>query len=226
MTTLNALSTVDIKPCYVRSCESDQLSDLAEIYYDDINLCVVNRQTDNLIKTFIDELFRTKLRISSSVQISVDQLDIYNLFPQAKYLKGYAQFCTDVKYLIEIFSELFELSTIGLRLVRLDNTMCPKFHVDHVPCRLVCTYGGQGTQWLEERYLNRAKLGFGAGGMSDEASGLILTDIDVINTMPAYAIGLLKGSKWEGNELTGVVHRSPKPTPSEPQRLLLTLDFA
>jgi Protein of unknown function (DUF1826) len=40
--------------------------------------------------------------------------------------------------------------------------------------------------------------------------------------MPPYAIGLLKGSRWDGNELHGAVHRSLQITSP---RLLLTLDF-
>lgn len=43
--------------------------------------------------------------------------------------------------------------------------------------------------------------------------------------MPAYAVGLMKGENWEGNEGYGLVHRSPIPTAVQPHRLLLTLDM-
>ena len=66
------------------------------------------------------------------------------------------------------------------------------------------------------------RLGMGSCGLCDEESGLIL-DPDAVQTMPPYAIGLLKGSCWEGNELHGAVHRSP---PITSPRLLLTLDFS
>jgi Protein of unknown function (DUF1826) len=125
-----------------------------------------------------------------------------------------------------MFSHLFELENVGLRFGMLDKAMCPKFHVDHVPCRLVCTYGGIGTEFLQDTFVNRAKLGSGSGGLSDDVSGLIKGDMDAISTMPAYGIGLLKGSKWEGNEQNGAVHRSPKLSEKSPRRLLLTLDFA
>lgn len=64
----------------------------------------------------------------------------------------------------------------------------------------------------------------GSGGLNDNVTGLILDD-DAIQTMPAYAIGLLKGNAWEGNEQFGAVHRSPQLNPNIPRRLLLTLDF-
>jgi hypothetical protein len=103
--------------------------------------------------------------------------------------------------------------------------MCPRFHVDSVTCRLVCTYGGIGTEWLEDAYVDRSKLGRASAGLKDEQSGLIL-DPDAISAMPAYAVGLLKGRTWEGNEQHGAVHRSPQVHPALPRRLLLTLDFA
>ncbi|MFI3185636.1 MAG: DUF1826 domain-containing protein, partial [Methylococcaceae bacterium] len=59
---------------------------------------------------------------------------------------------------------------------------------------------------------------------TDEQSGLIL-DPDALYIMPAYAVGLLKGSAWEGNEQYGAVHRSPQVNQALPRRLLLTLDF-
>jgi hypothetical protein len=102
--------------------------------------------------------------------------------------------------------------------------MCPRFHVDRVPCRLVCTYGGLGTEWLEDSFVERSKLGRGANGLADEESGAIL-DLEAIEKMPSFAIGLLKGSAWEGNELNGVVHRSPSLNAATPRRLFLSLDF-
>lgn len=50
----------------------------------------------------------------------------------------------------------------------------------------------------------------------------LILDPDAIQTIPSYAIGLFKGSRWEGNELHGAMHRSPQVTSP---RLLLTLDF-
>jgi hypothetical protein len=205
---------------------SYQLTDLTEIYKDDVNLCVVNRTLDEEINHFVKALFAEKLHVSVVESLNVENFDFAKLLPQAKQLRGYTEFYKDIEHLVSVFCELFDLQTVGLRLGMLDKAMCPKFHVDHVPCRLVCTYGGIGTEWLEDRYINRAKLGAGSGGLTDDKSGLIQADLDVINTMPAYAIGLLKGSQWEGNEQNGAVHRSPKVTESAPYRLLLTLDFA
>jgi len=100
--------------------------------------------------------------------------------------------------------------------------MCPKFHVDRVPCRLVTTYSGTATQWLPHQSVDRTKLGTGSNGKSDEVSGLYHR-----NDMRQLSVGdvaLLKGESWSGNEGAGLVHRSPGLADGE-KRLLLTLDF-
>jgi hypothetical protein len=111
--------------------------------------------------------------------------------------------------------------------------MCPRFHVDKVPCRLVTTYHGIATEWLPHHCVNRSKLGAGNAGKSDEQSGLFQHPNN-IHQLHQGEVALLKGESWEGNEGAGLVHRSPsmpvtqnsalKNTFSE-RRLLLTLDF-
>lgn len=49
---------------------------------------------------------------------------------------AYPHLIADIQLLGEMFSCLFDLSAIGLRLATLTRAMCPRFHVDHVPCRL------------------------------------------------------------------------------------------
>ena len=106
------------------------------------------------------------------------------------------------------------LEHVGLRLAVLNTAMCPKFHVDRVPCRLICTYAGAGTQWHAPEDVER--LGNGRVATRPEAAGKQLKLGDV---------ALLKGEAWDGNEGRGLVHRSPAATKNTP-RLVLTLDMA
>ncbi|OQK16793.1 hypothetical protein AU255_02485 [Methyloprofundus sedimenti] len=214
-----------VPPFYFRSYLSDELADLTQIYQPAINLCVVQRKVDNELKRFVEHLLKQPHPVGFVEIINATSFDFINLLPQTEHLPGYQAFCKDVAHLVAMYCDLFDLSHVGLRLRTLDHAMCPRFHTDAVTCRLVCTYGGVGTEWLEEPHVDRRKLGTGSGGLKDECSGLIM-DADAIQTMPAYAIGLLKGSRWEGNEQYGAVHRSPQLTPDSPKRLLLTLDFA
>lgn len=129
----------------------------------------------------------------------------------------------DIALIVDMFCCLFDAQKVGVRLTILDKPMCPKFHVDHVPCRLVTTYVGSATQWLSNQGLDRTKLGAGSLGQPDDCSGLFAKE-SVIHQMATGDVALLKGSGWEGNENNGLVHRSPAYVPNE-RRLLLTIDF-
>ena len=101
--------------------------------------------------------------------------------------------------------------------------MCPRFHVDWVPCRLLTTYDGGGTQWLPHDLVDRRKLGPGSGGLPDECSGIIQI-CRGYSTIKSGDVALLKGENWIGNEGSGLVHRSPQLFDGE-KRLLFSLDF-
>ncbi len=101
--------------------------------------------------------------------------------------------------------------------------MCPKFHVDRVPCRLVTTYQGIATEWLPHEVVDRTKLGRGSLGQPDDRTGLYQNKHE-IQQLGCGDVALLKGVLWEGNEHAGLVHRSPA-LPRGDKRLLLTLDF-
>lgn len=204
---------------------SDNLADLSKIYADDIHMCIVQRTVSEQIGEFVRQLLQHPHDTNILQTISIDAFDFQQLLPQHAHLAGYHEFCQDIENISSLFSDLFDLPQVGLRLHTLNKAMCPKFHVDKVPCRLTSTYGGTGTEWLRDGDINRSKLGAGANGLVDEVSGLFKTHAP-IQTVPTYALALLKGSGWEGNEQHGLVHRSPQLSPEAPRRLLLTLDFA
>ncbi|MDR5866275.1 DUF1826 domain-containing protein [Halomonas koreensis] len=126
----------------------------------------------------------------------------------------------DVVTLAEAMACLFDTDEVGLRLRRLDAPMCPRFHCDNLPVRLVTTYLGPGSEWLPEEAVNRAGLGAPTPGKPD-----IVREEGAIRRLEAGDVALLKGSGWVGNEARGLVHRSPAVGAGQ-QRLLLTLDPA
>ena len=100
--------------------------------------------------------------------------------------------------------------------------MCPKFHVDKVPCRLITTYTGVATEWLPHDRVNRRFLGPNSPSIVGAQPGICESgDIEILET---GAVALLKGESWEGNEGCGLVHRSPSIAEGR-KRLLLTIDF-
>lgn len=125
--------------------------------------------------------------------------------------------------LIEMFCSLLGQDRVGMRLTILDSAMCKRFHVDRVPCRLITTLHGVGTEWLSEVAVDRSKLGPGSAGLDDAESGLLRDETD-IEQLRCGDVALLKGELWEGNEGAGIVHRSPAVAKGN-VRLLLTLDM-
>ncbi len=212
------------EPRAVRSCH---LADLAAIYEPDINLCIIEREPELEIERFVHSLLAAAKPFEVARAIRFEHFDGRDLLPAA-YRETVVErdaWRRDVVRLTALFCDLFEVESVGLRLRLLDKPMCPRFHTDFVPARMVCAYGGPGTEWLPEHAVDRRRLGAGAGGMPDETSGLI-RNTAAVNQLPPYAIALMKGERWQGNEGRGTVHRSPHITEGENvRRLLLTLDL-
>jgi hypothetical protein len=194
---------------------------LADIYQDDINMTMWQRQhAAPVYNECLNWLASTGLR-TLQIRLSADTLATpKNVLPE---LDAFPCLKADVQLLLEMFHSLFAPKAIGLRLTSLSGAMCPKFHVDNVPCRLITTYVGPGSEWLTNEGLDRSKLGAGCGGLSDDRSGLY-PNPQSIQTLSSGDVALVKGELWEGNEGAGLVHRSPV-IPAGQQRLLMTLDL-
>jgi len=195
---------------------------LTDIYREDVNIAVWQRQAPHLALRDAQEL--AKNRSFNGLRCSIPTQKLSRVADSLSEISPYPYLQADVQLLIEMFSCLFELKAVGLRLTPLKNAMCPKFHVDRVPCRLITTYRGPATQWLPHHCVDRSKLGTGSAGLSDQDSGLYPSEAH-IETLTAGDVALLKGELWEGNEGAGAVHRSPA-VESGHTRLLLTLDFS
>lgn len=133
----------------------------------------------------------------------------------------------DARLLATRFARLTAASELKATLCVIDDGACRKFHADRVGLRLLCTYVGPGTEWLEEGEFDRSLL----LGLPCRSPG----DLERFNaevsrhgaaTRRARAgdVVVLKGTAWPGNEARGVIHRSPPASPSAP-RLLLKLDL-
>ncbi|ONM44363.1 hypothetical protein BXT89_08075 [Halopseudomonas pachastrellae] len=124
----------------------------------------------------------------------------------------------DVRLLAEAVACLFDVDAVGIRMRLLAGAMCPRFHCDNLPVRLVTTYSGPGSEWLPEQALERAGLGNPEPGKPE-----VVRDAGAIRRLTEGDVCLLKGSGWVGNEERGIVHRSPAVAAGQ-QRLLLTID--
>ena len=185
-------------------------------------MAIWKRELDNAIQKAANIIIDTNPLLEISRVVSPD-----DTYAEIKKALGFSENASiiskDVANLVGMFCTLFALKQVGLRLAVLDRAMCPRFHVDRVPCRLLTTYLGVATEWLPHHNADRSKLGIGNQGKPDEESGIMNSNKD-IKYLNQGDVALLKGEAWEGNEGAGLIHRSPKLN-SNSRRLLLTIDF-
>ena len=190
---------------------------LTKILQDDTNLAVWQRQLPLHISDFAQLLLSLNEPLAESLCLELAkedaEPDLTGLASGFRDLEGYEGFVADLKWLVSAFACLLGAKRIGLRLRVLDKAMCPRFHVDHVPVRLITTYAGVGSQWLKEGTMDRQQLG--------QANAESQAQIQQLNSGD---VALLKGEKWHGNEGFGLIHRSPQLAAGE-RRLILTLDW-
>ncbi|MCM8741677.1 DUF1826 domain-containing protein [Pseudomonas koreensis] len=192
---------------------------LTRILEDDVNLAVWQRQLPLHIADFAELLLSLNEPLAESLCIELPDEDtdpdLGALAAGFRDLEGYEGFIADLQWLVSAFACLLGARRVGLRLRVLAKAMCPRFHVDHVPVRLITTYGGIGSQWLKEGVMDREQLGQANAEPRDMAN---------VQQLQSGDVALLKGEKWHGNEGFGLIHRSPQPAAGE-RRLLLTLDW-
>ena len=177
---------------------------LTDVLQDGVNMAVWQRHLPAHIEDFARTLLSLGQPLAESFTLELDAAGevapLHRLAAGYADLQGHAGFVADVTWLIGAYACLLDARRVGVRLRVLDGAMCPRFHVDHVPVRLITTYAGPASEWL-------------ATPQSREVRQLASGDV-----------ALLKGEKWLGNEGAGLVHRSPQ-LPEGQRRLILTLDW-
>lgn len=109
----------------------------------------------------------------------------------------------DITILAELFCEIMNAKYLRLRLDKISDNACSKFHKDAVTARLVCTYRGTGTQY----------------GFSDHNQ-----TPNQIEVVPTGSPIIMRGTLWSEIPISGFLHRSPPIEGMGKTRLLLVLD--
>lgn len=196
---------------------------LVDIFSQSQQITVVERSINKQITHYLQQA-STLLARGFQLTVVADQPVSEKILTQ-RLLPLYAgrdALLADLDLLANLYTDLIGCPHIGLRMEVLHGAMCPKFHVDRTGIRLLCTYMGPGTEWLDDSHADRSKLGVHTASINDEESGLIL-DKQGIHQAPPFAIALLKGSLWQGNQQRGVIHRSPV-VPVDQSRVIVAID--
>lgn len=190
---------------------------LSSIYDRHTNLSVWDRSFSAEEVLSIRNVLSEEQHISIRTVTSVNEVGSL-LNEQGKSLSDLPWFCDDVTMLVDMYCYLFDKQEVGIRLQRLSHAMCPRFHVDKLPCRLVTTYQGPSTEWLFNEDVTRTQVEV----RGQQQQRLSYSEQVNVNQLSVGDVALLKGDGWIGNEIGGIIHRSPN-VDSQP-RLFLSID--
>ena len=184
---------------------SSKVGVLASIKDPEVNLAIWERPSPAeavpLLKDDLRDL-RFDCTLDELEMRLVDELEAggYDTGPQRERL------VRDIAELAKRFCDLMETDEVDVRLEVVTTDSCRKFHGDYVKARLITTYLGEGTQWLEEADVARVSLD--------------LEPLEV-KQLGAGDVGIFKGKLATDRP---AIHRSPPIGSTGEKRLLLVLN--
>ena len=164
----------------------------------------------------IDQLQPLRYEIGKVFDTEETFKNLINDLPNGSVKGQKEYFIEDIIRLGKLFFESKKNTKMNIQIEIVKTNMCRLFHADCYRQRLLCTYMGPGTQWLDNSNVNRKALGKGSNAH-------IVKDFNKINQAKAFEVILLKGKKYGGDEL-GIVHRSPPIEQESKTRVLLKID--
>ena len=194
---------------------SDRTADFAAIYDEDVELVSVARPASSPLEALAEHLFASRQDMQTQWEQAAGDADM----PMAALSRcidadGIGALSDEIARAGDMLSALVGCERVGVRVTTLRRPMCPRFHVDQVPCRMLATIRGPGTEWIASGDVDRALL-----ATRDTDTPPIQRGRD-IKRLATRSWSLLKGGAWD-DRFGGVVHRSPHGTD---ERLLLSFD--
>lgn len=178
------------------------------------------RPINNKISKYLTESIDSMESLDYYIEDEFNETDLYSILmedlPPSDNHEGRDELAKDISANVAIFYNKIQSQYIRIQLKIVETDMCRLFHTDNNTLRLLCTYQGPATQWLEEDNINRCKLGGGD-------NSLIVKDLTKIKTAKKFDTLLLKGERF-AHDIKGAVHRSPPIELKKEVRVLLTLD--
>jgi hypothetical protein len=117
---------------------------------------------------------------------------------------------TDIDMLAQTFAQIAQIRQVDIRLERIEDNACRLFHRDSVRLRLLTTYRGPSTEWIEPEFSEIALRNSGRFCLP-------------IRRLEDYDVAIFKGTHSAHDR--GVVHRSPPIEGSGETRLLLCINL-
>lgn len=203
-----------------RRLRIQQLEAMQEICSPAYNILTFSRPVQPEIEAFVLHLSRLPL---SPVRQTLPAAEIAQamsdqLAPACRgHEAGFAALVEDIDRLARRFSEVARSPTLRLWFATVSDNMCRLFHTDAVALRLLCTYLGPGTQWVEENNVNWDRI-------NEPRNEARVRDLEQVQQCAPFEVAVLKGAMYDHNDGQAVLHRSPSVAGGSATRVLLRLD--
>ena len=194
--------------------EAKDLRDLATFKHQEGQLAILERQPLGGGDEFFKKLSERPLNVIGIVGKKTCVEEILALLEDeiSEDLNSsdfYMQWVIDMAEVCNIFCETLATSTVGFCLAT--QRACQRYHIDHVPLRLLVTYYGKGTEWVPDSAVDR--LAYDSGMPNNK----ILTNNNARKFLNAWDIAIFRGGP------DGLLHRTPDAALNTPS-ILLRLD--
>jgi hypothetical protein len=128
---------------------------------------------------------------------------------EARYAAMRNLLIIDIETLVQTFAQIAQSKQVDIRLERIEVNACRLFHRDSVHFRLLTTYRGPSTEWVETEFAQIALRNSGRFCLP-------------IRRLEDYDVAVFRGSHSAPDR--GVVHRSPPIEKTGETRLLLCIN--
>ena len=194
--------------------EAKDLRDLAAFKHQGGQLAILEREPLGGGDEFFKKLSERPLNVIGIVGKKTSVEEILALLEDeiTEDLKSsdfYMQWVIDMAGVCNIFCETWATNTVGFCLAT--QRAGQRYHIDHVPLRLLVTYYGKGTEWVPDSAVDR--LAYDSGMPNDK----ILTNSNARKFLNTWDIAIFRGGP------DGLLHRTPDAALNTPS-ILLRLD--
>ncbi len=199
----------------MRQVIGGELGDFAAIYDEDVEIVSVTRPQARTYEGLAERLIRSRqVPQARWVQPADDPEVPASELPAILDADVRSALLDQIAEASEMLGELVDCERVGVRLETLSAPMCPRFHADYVPCRMLITLSGVGTEWIPNGDVDWAVF------HDLETTAPPVKANRQVQRLTTGHWSLLKGGAWD-DCFRGVVHRSPHDVG---ERLLLSLD--